>query len=203
MGLNVRKVPADWQHPKESARPVSPGGPRERMAYDPGAGYHWQPLHDESWRRARWRWTWEWLKHHALKPLAYAAAMFALIDPTKYKGLARYFRTSSFEEWWGGSPEPRDYRPWWRKRGRTHLQLYETVTEGTPLSPPMPCEESLARWLSEADGRIWCGANDMSFEDWMRFLGRGGSAMSMVISGGKTYTGIEWETRPDAVEPHA
>ena len=38
--------------------------------------------------------------------------------------------------------------PVWPEAERTHWQLYETTTAGTPLSPPMPTAEALAGWLA-------------------------------------------------------
>ena len=32
---------------------------------------------------------------------------------------------------------------------RTHYQMYETCTEGTPISPVMETPENLARWLAD------------------------------------------------------
>ena len=37
--------------------------------------------------------------------------------------------------------------PQWPKHERTHLQMYETCTEGTPISPVRETPEELARWL--------------------------------------------------------
>jgi hypothetical protein len=36
----------------------------------------------------------------------------------------------------------------WTDAEATHYQVYETVSEGTPITPPMPSKEALAEWLS-------------------------------------------------------
>ncbi len=52
------------------------------------------------------------------------------------------------EEFWEGAPPPeRDaYRPAYTSPP-THLQVYETVSEGTPVSPVFATEEEVVAWL--------------------------------------------------------
>ena len=50
-------------------------------------------------------------------------------------------------EWDGERPDPKDYMPDWPDSERTHFMWYETVTEGTPISPVLPSKEALVRWL--------------------------------------------------------
>lgn len=42
-----------------------------------------------------------------------------------------------------------DVMPQWPDSERTHYQMYEDVTEGTPISPVMEIPEELAKWLVE------------------------------------------------------
>ena len=53
-----------------------------------------------------------------------------------------------------------DVMPEWAEEEKTHIQFYETVTEGTPLSPVMDTPENLARWLSEND-------TASTYEEWL------------------------------------
>ncbi len=78
--------------------------------------------------------------------------------------------------------------PQWDENEKTHFQLYETVSEGTPLSPPMPDAESLAKWLTSQKG-IWHGTDDLTYDDWMKFILGDGWAPSMVFSPEK---GLQW-----------
>lgn len=39
--------------------------------------------------------------------------------------------------------------PRWSAKKRTHLQMYETCSEGTPISPVMATAEELAHWLAD------------------------------------------------------
>jgi hypothetical protein len=61
-------------------------------------------------------------------------------------------RDVAFSEWNGGPPDPRYYRPEWRDEDATWYQVYETVTEGTPISPPFSTQEELIEWLCTHQG---------------------------------------------------
>lgn len=53
-------------------------------------------------------------------------------------------------EWWeynGNPPEREDYRPAWTEADATHFQIYETVSEGTPVSPVFSSRDEIAAWL--------------------------------------------------------
>jgi hypothetical protein len=51
--------------------------------------------------------------------------------------------TVTFEEWFGERPDPTRYMPDWPEQELTHFQMYETTTEGTPISPVMPSIEEV------------------------------------------------------------
>lgn len=135
MGREVRRVPADWQHPEGVN------------------GY--EPLHER---------------------FPYNAAEIE-------EGLR--------DGWLKG--EPPHYgipcMPNWPEQERTHYQMYETVTEGTPLSPVMESPEALAHWLFEHKANAGAGMT-ASYEAWLRVC-RGGYAPSMVIGGGRIMSGVE------------
>lgn len=51
---------------------------------------------------------------------------------------------------WAGEPPNREHcRPKWTDAERTHFQIYETVSEGTPVSPVFASLDSLTVWLIE------------------------------------------------------
>lgn len=56
---------------------------------------------------------------------------------------------------WDGNPPERDQYHVFSKEDATWFQVYETVSEGTPVSPPFATKEELAQWLSIA-GDFWC-----------------------------------------------
>lgn len=94
----------------------------------------YQPLYDESYLGA----ITEWIKNHNL--WLEGKHPDQLEDPKlKYKYYA---------EWAGNAPDVEYYRPDWKPEEMTHYQLYETVSEGCPLSPPFSTKNKLVTWLS-------------------------------------------------------
>jgi hypothetical protein len=82
-----------------------------------------------------------------------------------------------FEEWkenpehnceyweWDGDPPNREYyMPDWTDKIRTHYQMYETTSEGTPISPVFDNIEDLAHWL--ADNNATTFAYDTASYEW-------------------------------------
>ena len=80
-------------------------------------GYDFAPLYDKSYEEAQAAWE-------------EARRTFNRTDYT-------------FEEWEGDAPDPSYYRPAWDEDTRTAFQIYETVSEGTPVSPVFESEEDL------------------------------------------------------------
>lgn len=68
-------------------------------------------------------------------------------------------------------------------------QLWETTSEGSPISPPMPTPEELARWLAD-NGASSFGSNTESYETWLAFIHGPGWAPSAVSSGGLMVSGV-------------
>ena len=56
------------------------------------------------------------------------------------------FYTLQGEGYHAGDP-PEAFTPDWPDSERTHWQMYEQTSEGTPISPVMESPEALARWL--------------------------------------------------------
>lgn len=67
--------------------------------------------------------------------------------------------------WDGDPPDAKYYRPVWRSEP-THYQMYETTSEGTPISPVMESPETLARWLAD-HGASAFGRETASYEAWL------------------------------------
>ncbi len=178
MGLEIRRVPKGWQHPtKQDASSLF--GHRDRVpSYDPGPGKQWQPMFDQDWASAMRGLIWNWISWHARAIIAWPLAIFGLLDTTRYSRLSAPVRYRRFDD---VLPDPLYYRPRWRKRRRTHRQLFETVSEGTPLSPPMPSADALAEWLS-GESDVWPGTDGMTKDDWLKFMARGGWAPAIVVS---------------------
>lgn len=90
---------------------------------------HYQPMHDYTHadRMA------EWLKDKAEWENGYAIKVGHPDMP--------------FEEWECREPDPKYYRPEWKDGEATAYQVYETVSEGTPMSPVFLNLDELTGWL--------------------------------------------------------
>ena len=136
MGREIRRVPADWEHP------VREGTKRLIPLYD---GYT-QDLKD-----------------------------FA--DKIESDGLVYAL------DYFGGGPLKDDYMPDWPKEERTHYMMYETCSEGTPISPAFLTPEELARWLADT-GASSFGGMTSTYEEWL-ICCKGRSALSAVFTSEK------------------
>jgi hypothetical protein len=67
-------------------------------------------------------------------------------------------------------------------------QLWETVSEGSPISPVFATAHELARWMS---GPMNTRDRGTSYRQWMEFIEGPGWAPSMILSAGKLETGID------------
>jgi hypothetical protein len=158
MGREIRRVPANWAHPKYTEDTATR---RENI------GYH-IPLHDD-----------------------HAKALNDFEKDIAKKGLKEAI------DYWGGGPQSENYaqydgKPldWW--------QAYETVSEGTPVSPAFATPEELIEYLA-ANGDFWdqrrmaegrggkAGYSRAAAEAFVR----GGWAPSMIIANGKCHEGAE------------
>ncbi len=121
MGREIRRVPADWEHPKMQTINYRTGTMDES----------YQPLFDQPFEeRAR-----EWMDA--------AIAWDRGDDPDckKYKSKHPFYWT-----WAGDPPNPKYYRPKWTTYP-THYQVYETVSEGTPVTPHFGTKAELVDYL--------------------------------------------------------
>lgn len=133
MGREVRKVPADWQHPKDEQGQLV----RLRTGYSRDV----------------------------------AEFMAILADPER--GLQE-----AIEEM--GAPDKNDYMPEWPESEATHLMMYETTSEGTPISPAFETAEELARWLADTGASAFASMT-ATYDQWLATVRRGFS-VSMIYS---------------------
>lgn len=193
MGREIRRVPPDWDHPR-SMRPDWDrvlGRPTERMAYT--------PMYDESLREAQENWDKARAAFYAEgrdkerwtdEDEAWARERYQNDHTIK----AGELKHPTFEEYEGDRPPfytdddgvTKDlsdtYRPDWPEETRTAFQVYETVSEGTPVSPVFQTEEELVAWLcdpSRSDERL----PRMSREAAARFVEHGSVPSLMSIPG--------------------
>lgn len=152
MGREIRRVPADWQHPKR--RTFNHRGQFVES-------YH--PMFDRPYGEAIREWIDEFEAWERGERADYA------------KG-----ETMPFWEWHAAPPDPAYYRPDWPEESRTHLMMYEDTSEGTPISPAFKTPEEVARWCAD-NGASAFGRSTASYEAWLN-IARGGFAPSMVYT---------------------
>lgn len=148
MSRELRRVPADWQHPKD-----------ERG--------HYRPLYDASFADQAAEWKEGFAAWERGERPDYCDA--------DYKG--------EFWEWDSGPPDRESYRPNWTEEQMTHFQMYETCSEGTPISPVFDTIEKVARWC--ADNRVSAFADmTATYEQWLATCRQGASVGSFCFDAG-------------------
>lgn len=85
-----------------------------------------------------------------------------------------------FHEWDGGPPDPDAQMPFWTDEERTHFQMYEDTSEGTPISPVCATREEVARWCADNGASIF-GGDPAPYETWLRIAG-GTPSLGLMIS---------------------
>jgi hypothetical protein len=169
MGREIRRVPPHWAHP----RFTKDDAPRTAWI---GA---YRPCKDKTYAEAsrEWKegfWTWE-LGTHADQ----------LREPR--------LRLVEYWEYYGLPPDEARYRPEYEAEP-TWWQVYETVTEGAPVTPPFATPEELIEHLvtkgtETEDGKPW--DPPMSREGAVRFVLREQWTPSMTLDAQGVRSGLE------------
>lgn len=140
MGRKIRMVPANWEHPT-----TKDAYGRDRL----------QPMLDETFASARKEWMDELAKWEAGERPSY-------FDASEHPADIAYWEYNSTP------PDRAYYRPWSDEEA-TWFQLWETVTEGTPVSPPFETADELVEYLAE-HGDFW-DQKRCKEPDWARLWG--------------------------------
>jgi len=156
MGREIRRVPANWEHPRNSDgeyRPLNDG-----IDYEDDANIWCEEF--EKW------------KNKENRPQGYEREEF-------------YF---NYDE----PPLREDYTDV-EKSKCTWYQVYENISEGTPVTPPFETQDDLIDYLVEY-GDFWCQRHkhDLkpSRESATNFVKGGGYAPSFIIKNGVIKDGI-------------
>ena len=80
--------------------------------------------------------------------------------------------------------------PEWPEAERTHWQMYEDTSEGTPISPVMETPEMLARWLADT-GASSMGRNTATYEQWLATIHRGWAPSMIYTAKTGLVSGVE------------
>lgn len=160
MSREIRRVPAKWKHPKKN-------------------NGHYEPLHDNYLGI---------LKYYKEDVDRYITAITEVIEKGETKIYDNVFKSpqevydycNEDNELLPSNPE--GYMP----NGEWY-QLYEGVSEGTPLSPPFETKEELVEWL--------CENKDYWDRQWTRKQAEKmvevGYSPSGIMTGGKFYDSVE------------
>jgi hypothetical protein len=92
------------------------------------------------------------------------------------------------EEWEKEEPPTGDY-----------YQLWETTSEGSPISPPCKTPEELAQWLTDNNASSF-GHHTESYETWLKFIQDCGWSVSMVASSKGIQSGVKAMTEREEDE---
>ncbi len=153
MSREVRRVPADWKHPKRADGRYMPLFEGQDVAALQKA---WDE-EEKLWRAG---------KH-----------------PDQLSDFAEGIeKQMSFKEWHGGRARGEDYMPNWPEHERTHYMMYECTSEGTPISPAFPTPEELARWLVDNNASA-SGDMTASYEGWLRVARGGFAPSGAIVNG--------------------
>jgi hypothetical protein len=141
MGREIRRVPPDWEHPVYTADTA----PRRDWI-----GHH-IPLYDRSYREAAEEWMagYQAWQNHTHR------------DWEKFHDRYPYF-------WdWDSPPNQEHYREEeWTPEEATAYQMYETVSEGTPVSPVFETTDQLWAWLVNEKGYSHAAADAFIRDGW-------------------------------------
>ena len=157
MGREIRMVPKGWEHPKNNRG-------------------HFQPMLDESFSEDSQQWWDRAVAYHTRDVERYVELGGYLgDDPQKV-----FAEHPWMWQWEGNPPDPEYYRPEWTEPA-DHFQMYETVSEGTPVSPVFATKGELAQWIVENLGYSEDAASRFCEMEW---------APSMMICNGQIHSNI-------------
>lgn len=147
MGREIRRVPPNWEHPKEHKweRNWRTGQFEETNEY--------KPMFDKSFEERAKEWLGDmqkWLDGR-------------YYDKPEDNDYAKTIR--AYSDYCGKFPDPNYYRPEWTEEECTAYQIYETVSEGTPTSPVFQTEQEMIDWLV-SEGRSLYAATEFVKGSW-------------------------------------
>ena len=158
MSREIRMVPADWEHPK-----------RKDFYSDCRDGESYQPLHDRDYDEEAQKWMRDYQlflegKHPEQESIRKWHKYYWDYDSPPDE---MYCRSEAYHTKF--------------KSASTYYQVYESVSEGTPVSPKFATEDELLKWLMSQ------GHSEIASR---RFI-KDKYVMSGLMVNGKIYSNIE------------
>lgn len=198
MGREIRRVPTDFQHPTDWYQRI------RRDLFSESTTTRWRnefkPMYDKTHAEAVAEWEQECRESLESGLLDEVSNQDDLDGwerdyPHRTEDIEQIRRDlgkpkwASIEDYCGGRPEDDDgYQPeGWPPVDERGWAVYETVSEGTPLTPTFATAEELVDWLTE---KGTSSDPPMSREAAERFV-TGGWAPSLMVTGGRVYSGLE------------
>lgn len=172
MGREVRRVPKDWEHPKYTEETETRRG--QAGSYRALFEYADRTVDQKQWDIEVKQYEKGFLKSYK--------------DGVEWEPRGPELRYTTFEKYHGPRPSSANHMPKWADEERTHYQMYEDTSEGTPISPVMETPEELAQWLVDNNASSF-GAMTATYEQWLSIC-KGGWAPSAVIVGGVMQSGV-------------
>lgn len=159
MSRTVRKVPANWEHPKHFNH-------RGDLRFKPLFAYSFSEMLAE-WEEGKSQWEKGFKENWG--------------DSPKWVRKTQEDEETSWEDWGGERPIEDDFMPQWTPEEATHFMMYETTSEGTPISPAFANIEDLARWLADTGASaLLLGVRRLLMKNGLE-LARGGSLFLLCI----------------------
>jgi hypothetical protein len=174
MGREVRRVPANWEHPMDDRGFV--------------------PLHD-GYNEAKREWE---LYHEKWKQGLERDWSVSEDEAAGWVPIKESHSESTFEDYYGKYPNRDAYMPDWPDEERTHWQMYENVSEGTPISPVCASAEELAHWLADNNANAGCRMV-ATYEQWLDTCIRGFSMSLMITPDNRLVSGVEGMCKTEKV----
>lgn len=206
MGREVRRVPMDWQHPTvwrerwDRSTGTSPMTLVPRPLFDDYAGSLADWEREKAKLQAREGSSWEFrVEYHLTGWSTPGSAEVPEVRPfhvmtgegevpvrVRDEDNLHELLMAAHES---DRPDPADYMPEFPEGTATGWCMYETTSEGTPISPVLGTPEELAHWLAD-NGASTFGSMTTTYEHWLRMI-RAGWAPSAVAVGGVLRSGVE------------
>ena len=164
MSREIRRVPKDWSHPKTSDGKF--------VGLFDGADNYDNDLS-------------EWMEGYQM----WGSGVCEVYGKSeKWEPIDDKYKNMRYSDYAGGMPSPDDRMPAWEEHEKTHIMMYETCSEGTPISPAFETPEELAHWLADNNASAF-GSQTATYEQWLSTC-KSGWAPSAVMRGGKIKSGV-------------
>jgi hypothetical protein len=203
MSREVRRVPLDWQHPMTWVERWDRVEGRSRMRLVPRALHesypdalaYWEQEGEELSRREGFDWTF-WSEYCLTgykgrddsEPVIhpYGEEDDKQVPVRDADHLHELLMANHDRQ----RPDPSDYMPEFVEGTAVGWCMYETTSEGTPISPVFETPEALAHWLADTGASAF-GGSTATYEQWLS-TARAGWAPSAVATGGSLQSGVEF-----------